>query len=128
MVNLASRLEGMNKVYGTRILISEATRRAAGNRFVSRPVDLVLLKGAAQPVELHELLGCLVVDRPEDAELRAAPRLLAGLVAWRRMINAYRAGHFDAASAALVEAALPPDDHLGLLYAERLNELRAAAP
>ncbi len=128
MANLASRLEGMNKVYGTRILISEATRRAAGNRFVSRPVDLVLLKGSAQPVELHELLGCLVVDRPEDAELRAAPRLLAGLVAWRRMINAYRAGHFDAASAALVEAALPPDDHLGLLYAERLNELRAAAP
>jgi adenylate cyclase len=128
MVNLASRLEGMNKVYGTRILISEATRRAAGNRFVSRPVDLVLLKGAAQPVELHELLGCLVVDRPEDAELRADPRLLAGLAAWRRMMNAYRAGHFDAASAALVEAALPPDDHLGLLYAERFNELRAGPP
>jgi adenylate cyclase len=128
MVNLASRLEGMNKVYGTQILISEATRRAAGTGFVSRPVDLVILKGSAQPVELHELLGWLVVDRPADAELRADRRLVAGLSAWRRMISAYRTGQFDAASAALTEADVPSDDRLGQLYAERLHELRAGAP
>ncbi len=128
MVNLASRLEGMNKAYGTQILISEATRRAAGHVFVSRPVDLVLVKGSAQPVELHELLGYLIVDRPEDTPLVAHPRLVAGLAAWRRMINAYRAGHFDTASAALADADLPPDDHLGRLYAERISALRAGAP
>jgi adenylate cyclase len=128
MVNLASRLEGMNKVYGTQILISEATRRAAGHVFVSRPVDLVLVKGSAQPVELHELLGYLIVDRQEDMPLVAHPRLLAGLPAWQRMINAYRAGQFDTASAALADADLPPDDHLGRLYAERISALRAGAP
>jgi adenylate cyclase len=128
MVNLASRLEGMNKAYGTQILISEATRRAAGHVFVSRPVDLVLVKGSAQPVELHELLGYLIVDRPEDTPLVAHPRLVAGLAAWQRMINAYRAGQFDTASAALADADLPPDDHLGCLYAERISALCAGAP
>jgi len=128
MVNLASRLEGMNKVYGTQILISEATRRAAGHVFVSRPVDLVLVKGSAQPVELHELLGYLIVDRHEDMPLVAHPRLVAGLAAWQRMINAYRAGQFETASAALADADLPPDDHLGRLYAERISALRAGAP
>ena len=128
MVNLASRLEGMNKAYGTQILISEATRRAAGHVFVSRPVDLVLVKGSAQPVELHELLGYLIVDRHEDMPLVAHPRLVAGLPAWQRMINAYRAGQFDTASAALADADLPPDDHLSRLYAERISALRAGAP
>jgi adenylate cyclase len=128
MVNLASRLEGMNKAYGTQILISEATRRAAGHVFVSRPVDLVLVKGSAQPVELHELLGYLIVDRHEDMPLVAHPRLLAGLPAWQQMINAYRAGQFDTASAALADADLPPNDHLGGLYAERISALRAGAP
>ena len=44
------------------------------------------------------------------------------------MINAYRAGQFDTASAALADADLPPNDHLGRLYAERISALRAGAP
>jgi adenylate cyclase len=127
MVNLASRLEGMNKVYGTRILISDTTRAAAGNGFVTRPVDLVLVKGSAHPLELHELLGFAVVDRLADAPLRPHPRLVAGLPAWRRMIGAYRAGRFAEAEAALAEAGAP-EDSLAKLYAERLAALRAGAP
>jgi adenylate cyclase len=127
MVNIASRLEGMNKTYGTGILISEATRLAAGAGFVTRPVDLVLAKGSDRPLELHELLGFAVVDDIADAPLRPDPRIAARLPAWRRMIGAYRAGRFDEAQAALAEAGAA-DDSLVALYAERLGSLRAGAP
>jgi adenylate cyclase len=128
MVNLASRLEGMNKIYGTRILVSEATRAAAGAGFVTRPVDLVLAKGSEQPFELHELLGFAVVDRIADAPLRPDPQLAARLPAWRRMVGAYRAARFEDAAAALAEAGDPASDPLVRIYAERLAVLRAGTP
>jgi adenylate cyclase len=128
MVNLASRIEGMNKAYGTQILVSEATRLAAGAAFVTRPVDLVLAKGSERPVEVHELLGVAAVDSLAEAPLRVPPALAARLPAWRRMVGAYRAGRFAEAAAALAEADDPAKDPLVALYAERLAALREAVP
>jgi adenylate cyclase len=56
-VNLAARLEGLNKVYGTTILVSEAIREAVGDAFVFRRIDRVAVKGKARGVVIHELLG-----------------------------------------------------------------------
>ena len=56
-VNLASRLEGLNKVYGTRILISGSTLSAAGGAVVARVVDLVTVKGKDRPIGVYELLA-----------------------------------------------------------------------
>jgi adenylate cyclase len=56
-VNLASRLEGLNKVYGTTIMISDVTLKACGDRLVSRPIDLVGVKGKDNKIMVHELLG-----------------------------------------------------------------------
>ena len=56
-VNLASRLEGLNKMYGTRLLVSETTLAAAGDAFVARPIDRVAVKGKTRGVELYELIG-----------------------------------------------------------------------
>jgi adenylate cyclase len=63
-VNLASRLEGLNKYYGTRILVSEATFRAAGCA-VARMVDLVTVKGKEQPIGIYELLA-MADDAPGE--------------------------------------------------------------
>jgi len=56
-VNLASRLEGVNKVYGTQIILSAATRAQLSTRFVVRELDYVVVKGKATPVTIYELLG-----------------------------------------------------------------------
>jgi adenylate cyclase len=120
MVNLASRLEGMNKLYGTQILVSEQTRLAAGNAFVFRPVDLVLAKGASDPIEVHELLGIAApADAGEEAILADRDQA-ARLPAWREAVHQWRAGQFREAAAALREAGDPDADPLLATYAARL--------
>jgi adenylate cyclase len=56
-VNLASRLEGVNKIFGTSILISEATRTATGSAFVTRELADVAVSGRSEPVRVYELVG-----------------------------------------------------------------------
>jgi len=56
-VNLASRLEGLNKYYGTSIIISEVTYQAAGNYIAARKIDVVAVKGKSQGVTIYELIG-----------------------------------------------------------------------
>ncbi len=56
-VNLAARLEGLNKQLGTQILISEAMLEGAPADALVRPVDMVRPKGASQPVRVYELIS-----------------------------------------------------------------------
>ena len=55
-VNLASRLEGLTKIYGANILVSEMTHNALADEFVSRRVDLVAVKGKEKPVGIYEII------------------------------------------------------------------------
>jgi adenylate cyclase len=54
-VNLGARLESLNKQYGTRIIISEATRDALPDRYVFRPLGDVVVKGKTKPVAIYEV-------------------------------------------------------------------------
>ena len=128
MVNIASRLEGMNKMYGTQILVSEQTRLGAGNAFVFRPVDVVLAKGAQDPLEVHELIGLAVATDPKEAPLLADPALVARLPAWGEAIRRFRAGQFDSAAEALREAGDPAEDPLVAAYAARLARFPDGPP
>lgn len=56
-VNLAARLEGTNKMYGTTILISEAVLKGLPADFVTRPIDIVAVKGKDKGVRIFELIG-----------------------------------------------------------------------
>lgn len=56
-VNIASRLEGLNKEFATQILIGEATKEAAGDAILVRRVDRVAVKGREQELTIYELLG-----------------------------------------------------------------------
>lgn len=63
--NLASRLEGVNRQYGTWILLSERTYRAAGDGFLIRRLDRVRAVGIREPIRLYELLG----ERSEETPM-----------------------------------------------------------
>jgi len=55
-VNLASRLEGMNKVYGTHIIVAQPTYERAKDDFLFRELDAVAVKGKKIPVKIYELM------------------------------------------------------------------------
>lgn len=56
-VNLASRLEGANKIYGTQILISDKTYELAKGEIIGRELDIIRVVGKAQPVRIYELIS-----------------------------------------------------------------------
>lgn len=56
-VNLGSRLEGANKLYGTRIMISERTQELIHNEFICRELDYLIVKGKTKPIRVFELVG-----------------------------------------------------------------------
>jgi adenylate cyclase len=65
-VNLASRIEGVNKMLGTHILMSDAVARRLDGGFRTRRVGSFRVKGRTEPVEVHELLGPALQDSPPD--------------------------------------------------------------
>jgi adenylate cyclase len=117
-VNLASRLEGVNKEFGTDIIVSESTFQPARDRLEARELALIRVKGKKQPVRIYELLGL----RGEVAaeRLEAARRFEA-------VLAHFRAGRFDAALegfralAAAGDAAAEP-------YAELCERYRREPP
>jgi adenylate cyclase len=69
-VNLSSRLEGLNKDYGTHILVNESTFNAVKDAdFVFRELDLIRVKGKLQPVTIFELIGRNPETSPETKQL-----------------------------------------------------------
>ena len=80
-VNLASRLEGLNKLYGTAILISEATQKLLQNSFILREVDRVRVKGKRTSVSIFELRGH---GQPQGQEAEFLQTFHAGLAAFRQ--------------------------------------------
>lgn len=56
-VNTAARLEGVNKMYGTLIMISESIVKTLGPNFIVRPIDVVAMKGKNKGIRIYELIG-----------------------------------------------------------------------
>jgi class 3 adenylate cyclase len=81
MVNLASRLEGANKYFGTSIMAAEATVAATGSAFVWRELDLIRVQGRAQAVRIFEPIAAAGEATPEDIAHAAA--YADGLAHWR---------------------------------------------
>lgn len=65
-MNLASRLEGLNKDYGTSILVSEAVYRRAGSIFLFQPIASVIAKGMKVETQVYELMGFADTDRADS--------------------------------------------------------------
>ena len=119
-VNLASRLEGANKTYGTRVLISEATNQLAADMLETREIDTVVVVGKTEPQRIFELLG----RKGEVARERLALR--DGYV---EALDAYRRKDWDKALAGFEQClAIVPCDTPSKLFLERIARFRVTGP
>lgn len=113
-VNLASRMEGLNKYLGTNCLLSGATKNEIGDAFVTRRVGLFQLKGFEGLVEVHEL-----VSFPEQAEESRAWR-----ETFAEALQSFELRKIDEAESGFRRVKeLKPDDGPTQLYLERTKEL-----
>jgi adenylate cyclase len=71
-VNLASRLEGANKLYGSKILLAQSTADLVEDQFILRKLDLLAVKGKLQPIWVYQLLSERVAEKNEPIEYLVA--------------------------------------------------------
>jgi len=119
-VNLASRLEQANKFYGTRILVSEATRTLAGDTLAFREIDSLRVAGKLEPVKVYELIG-LATDVSELAR--------EGVQAYEAGLARYRVRDWDAAETSFREClAHAPGDRPSQAMLDRIARFRQTPP
>jgi adenylate cyclase len=114
-INLASRMEGLNKFLGTDVLITGATRREIGDKFVTRSLGRFQLKGFEKAVDVHELLG----TRAQEEKSRS---LRDG---FEQALHLFQRGEMHEAELAfhrVIEAF--PDDGPSKFYLKQIAELR----
>lgn len=114
-VNLGSRLEGVNNVYGTTVIASQATAATAGDSFFFRALDHVQVKGKEDAVQILELV-CRAEAAAEHAEW---------VHAFEAGLESYRLGNWDEAKASFGTAlSLRPQDMASKVFIERVEEMR----
>ena len=118
-VNLASRLEGANKYYHSKILLDETTVQALKNGNCLREIDLLRVKGKDRPVAVYESLGYL--DH--------GPVLEEAMDCFATGLAAYRASDWERAIQRFAAALeLRPDDEPSRMYIERCRHYREVPP
>ena len=119
-VNLASRLESINKIYGSSIILSEETYRLAQQVIEARELDLITVAGKTELVRIYEVMGRVGKLEPEQSELR---ELFAdGLAAYRQQDWDEAQAHFESCLRTAEE------DGPARLFLERIALLRSAPP
>jgi adenylate cyclase len=120
-VNLASRLEGLNKIYGTQIIISGNTADLVAGQFRLRELDLVRVKGRQQALRIYELLGAADVILTDEHE-----RLLH---LYETALAPYREQRWDEALDLIGQCLLLfPNDGPSLLMQRRCQTYRDKPP
>lgn len=118
-VNLASRLEGLNKQFGTRLIISESTHQAVREKMLARELDLIRVKGKMKPVKIYELLG---LAESADHSRDLVERFHKGL-------EAYRRGSWEEAIAVFEELLRDfPGDAPSRIFVKRCRDLLEQPP
>jgi adenylate cyclase len=119
-VNVASRIESANRIYGTHVLLGETTAQEVGGAFELREIDAITAKGKTEPVKVYELLG--VAGSTDAARLFLRDKYSLALAA-------YRAQDWEAAERLFGECTgLDPRDRASRLMLDRVKSLRGNPP
>jgi adenylate cyclase len=119
-VNLASRLETINKQYGTWVIISETTQESIGRDFALRRLDRVRVVGISKPVRLYELV--------EEAG-HVEPVVAKTLAAFEEALQIFETKDWQKAEKAFTHVLeLSADDGPSKVYIKRCQEYAAKPP
>jgi len=119
-VNIASRLEGASKAYGTHILLNHRTRELAGDAIEVREIDAVLVVGKSEPERIFELLGRKGEVASDRLELRDT--FVAALAD-------YREQRWDRAAKGFRDClSIVPDDPASHVFLDRIRQFIADPP
>lgn len=118
-VNLASRLEGINKYYDTRIIVGEKTQELIRNQFVTRLLDFVAVKGKNEAIRIYELVG-------DKGTVDATTLTFISL--FESGIEEYRKKHWDKAEEYFKNARAKKSDEACDLFLSRIAEFRLNPP
>jgi class 3 adenylate cyclase len=119
-VNLASRLEAVNKVYGTRVLIAEATAAGLGAALELREIDRLTVVGQSVPQNIFEVMARSGELTPQQGRLRAR---------YAEALTAYRAGRWEEAKTAFNSTLeISPGDGPSLALLARIDQFAANPP
>jgi adenylate cyclase len=119
-VNIASRLEGVNKYYGTQILISEKTHVYIKDILITRELDIIRVIGKKKPVKIYELVG--EKGKIDEEKTTLLEYFEAGLYA-------YRDRQWEKASSFFLQVLrLEPEDKPSKLYIQRCKENKQMEP
>ncbi|HEY3762947.1 MAG TPA: adenylate/guanylate cyclase domain-containing protein [Verrucomicrobiae bacterium] len=114
-INLASRMEGLNKYLGTTVLLTTETHAGIGNRFTTRFLGQFRLKGFEKAVDVYELLG----DAKEPAKYQSL------LESFSTALKLFQAGKLDEAEVAFrAVLQVAPDDGPAKFYLKQFAVLR----
>lgn len=120
VVNQAARLEPLNKIYGTEVIVGEETRRLAGSNFEFRLLDRVVMAGMTEPMNVYELLG--EPGRLAHARLGAVKR-------YEEALDLYRHGQWDEAESLFsLVVELNDDDPPSRAMIKRIQRYRETPP
>jgi len=111
-VNLASRLEGANKQYGSKIMISDMTFQHVKGKVVVRELDLIQVKGKNEPVKVWELMGM--------SDMTMTPKEKESLEVYQQGLELYRKRNWQEAIGYMNQAIqLDPTCHVAEIYTQR---------
>ncbi len=128
-VNLTSRLEGLNKQFGTTILVSAAVLSRSRSHFVVRRLGKVIPKGALQSSEILELIGTAPDWPGGDAALAASDADIDYSARWNGIFARYLDRDWKAATEGFAALAKErPEDRAALFYLERAQSYAASPP
>ena len=120
-VNMASRLEGANKIYGAQIIVSERTYEATFGKFLFRPLGIAALKGKSKGMAIYELVG-----RKSEADDSCAAELCENFTLG---LKAYQAKNWNKACEIFMDLSVKfPQDAPTIFYLSRSEHFQINPP
>lgn len=119
VVNTAARFQALNKTYNTKIIIGETVKESISARLVTRPLDLLAVKGRNQPIQIYELMG---ISEGEPKALLLTPDQISLSKDFTDAFNAFHKGDMqDAKNKFTALSQKFPTDEPTKIYLDRLK-------